>query len=268
MRTPLLRVLSIVLLMLTVSKAYSQPLSGTLSIGPAPSNYTTLALAFTDLATKGVSGPVILELKSNYVSEASTIRPTPIPGSSTNNTVTVRPVLGSPTITISMSNSVFLLDNVDNLIIDGRPGGVGTTRGLYLQSTSNGTPVIYQFGDVQNVTIKYCTFKAINDNSSSGMLVLSSSGITDGADNWTISNCDFNCLGSNNAIYVTASASGTTDNLVITNNIIHDLYSATNASFTHNGIYVISNVTSATITNNSIYNTAAYLGEGFYNPSF
>lgn len=254
-----------VILLLFLQQVFSQPMSGTYTIGAAPSSYTTLTSAFSALATRGMSAPVILEIKNGYVSENATIRPVAITGSSRTNTITVRPAAGSSLITLSGgTGSVFLLDNIDNLIIDGRPGGTGASRGIFMRSTANGTPALLTLGDVQNVVIRNCSLIANNDNSSNGLLNITSSLVTEGCDNWTITECEFigngldasnNPIGSNNMIYVTGITTNPHDTLIITNNIFRDMFSPTNAGFTHNGIYVVSNVRYSVISGNSVYMT-------------
>lgn len=195
----------------------------------------------------------------------ATIRPVAITGSSRTNTITIRPAAGSSLITLSGgTGSVFLLDNIDNLIIDGRPGGTGASRGIFMRSTANDTPALLTLGDVQNVVIRNCSLIANNDNSSNGLLNITSSLVTEGCDNWTITECEFigngldvsnNPIGSNNMIYVTGITTNPHDTLIITNNIFRDMFSPTNAGFTHNGIYVVSNVRYSVISGNSVYMT-------------
>ena len=197
-----LRLMVLTASLLLAQYGFSQPLNGTLEVGPAPSDYTSLVLAFNALYTKGIDGPVIVELKSDYVPDANTVNINPITGSSTTNTITIRPQAGVSSITLGpATGNVFILNGVDNLIIDGRPGGVGTTSGLFLKANSLGAAAINTAGDVENFTLRYCSLQANANTPYSGIITVNASSVT-GCDNMTITNCNFNGYGSNNGIFV------------------------------------------------------------------
>jgi len=249
---------------------FCQPMSGTYSIGTAPSAYTTLTAAFSALGTRGVNGPVILELKNGYAYEGTTIFTSAVAGSSRTNTITIRPAAGSSLITLrNVSNTtsgvVFNFDgSLDNVIIDGRPGGTGSSRGLRLISEQGGSPVILGYGDAQNITIRNCMISGNNNNSSNGLLNITSTNLTNGNDKWTITENEFvgygldaanNPIGSNNMIYITGVVGAEHDSLTITNNIFRDMYCPTNLPFNHNAMVLGSGIRVATVTGNAIYMT-------------
>ena len=107
----------------------SGPLNGLKTIGPPPNDFVSLTQAFEYLRTEGngINGALILELKSTYLSSAETFPLTfnAIAGSSSVNTITIRPAPNASGLSITSNNSIgtLNLNGIDHLNIDGRPGG-------------------------------------------------------------------------------------------------------------------------------------------------
>lgn len=106
--------------------------------------YASIGSAYAAIPTT-LTQAYIIELKSGYTS-SSEIYPivfTAKTGASALNTITVRPAAGVTSVSISgitgSSSALIKLDDADWINIDGRPGGVGTTRALTLdqQGTSS-----------------------------------------------------------------------------------------------------------------------------------
>ena len=110
---------------------------GTITVGPG-AMYPTLTAAFNGLAS-GISGPVLVELQSNYTSAAETY-PVVLNFNSCfspANTVVIRPAPGANGLVINGSNAGPTVDfnGANYVTIDGRPGGTGST----ISYTASGT---------------------------------------------------------------------------------------------------------------------------------
>lgn len=104
------------------------------------SSHPTIAAAYLAIPAT-ITQPYIIELTSTYTgaSEVAPITFTTRTGASATNTITVRPAAGVSGITLAPSasaTSVITLDDTDFMILDGRPGGVGTTNGLTISNTA------------------------------------------------------------------------------------------------------------------------------------
>lgn len=87
-----------------------------------------------------ISQAYIIEILSAYTS-ANEVLPITLGqriGSSSTNTITIRPDAGNTGEVISGSNSagIVVIDNADFIIIDGRPGGTGTTEDLEIRNNA------------------------------------------------------------------------------------------------------------------------------------
>ncbi len=233
-------------------------LSGTITVGPT-GTYTSLTAALT-AASGGLSGPVIFELQPAYLSTVETF-PLTFPNNgcaSAVNTITVRPAAGAVGLSITSANATATVDlNAANyVVIDGRPGGVGTTSQLSISNTATGSAVAIRFiNDASNNTVKYCSI-AGSTTTTLGVVAFST-GTTTGNDNNTISNNDIGPAGANlplNGIYSlgTSAAVDNSGNIVTANNIF-DYFNAGSAT---NGMNINSNNSGWTITNNKLYQTA------------
>lgn len=84
---------AVLAILLCTSLSYAQPLSGTYTIGGSAPSYTKIADAVSDLATKGVAGPVIFNIRSGQYNERFTIPQ--IAGASSVNTITFQAESGN-----------------------------------------------------------------------------------------------------------------------------------------------------------------------------
>ncbi|MBI5471475.1 MAG: T9SS type A sorting domain-containing protein [Ignavibacteriae bacterium] len=127
-------------LAIVTNTTLGQALSGTKTIGPT-GNYTAIGAAILDIQTQGLSGPLILELQSTYVSTVETF-PLVFSGlpTSATNTLTLRPTTGATGLSIvgAAYPTIVALDGVDYFTIDGRPGGTGTSRELAIENSAAG----------------------------------------------------------------------------------------------------------------------------------
>ena len=119
----------------TVNATTSCILNGTYTIGPG-GTYATLGKAVDSIKVKGVAGNVIFELLGTYTS-AGEVFPISFPSTAQipcigNYKVIVRPAVSATNlqITAPLTGPMILLNGVNYLTIDGRPGGTGVTGQL------------------------------------------------------------------------------------------------------------------------------------------
>ncbi len=239
----------------------TQPLSGVRQIPSA--NYPNIKTAIDSMAAYGVNGPLTFELGSTYTSSSEPSLPltfAPVQGASATNVITLRPASGVTNAVISGSNStaLILLNGIDYFVIDGRPGGTGTTSQLTIENTlASTTTTIKIQADATFNTIKYCTIRGSSNSSSYGTIYFST-GTTVGNNFNTISNNDIRegTAGTlqDIGIYVTGSSTlSSHDNSILNNNIYNFGHSA-NATY---GFYCSSAYYyNWTVTGNSFYQTA------------
>ena len=233
-------------------------LSGTYSVGPTGA-YATLTAAVAAVSA-GLTSSVVFELQSSYTSSSETFPITfPFNGcASASKTITIRPQTGATALLITSTNATATIDlnGANNVIIDGRPGGSGTTSQLTISNTATGSSCDIRFiNDATNNTITYCTL--LGSTSTSFGVVLFSTGVATGNDGNTLSSNLISAAGSNfplNGIYSLGSST-TVDNSsnTITSNSISDYFSAASAT---NGMNINSNNSGWTITNNKLFQTA------------
>ncbi len=205
-------------------------LSGTYTVGVG-GNYTTLTAAVNAYNTSCLGGPVIFSLIDNtYPGETFPIIINNNANASSVNTLTIKPAATkTPLITGSSATILLQLRGADYVTIDGSNTASGTTRNLSFTNTAA---------------------------TSNAVIWLTSSSVSDGANNNTIKNCNVYGASSSGTIasiltgsYLTAGADAefANNNNTIQNNL---LYRAQNA------VYQRGNVSSPdlnwTVTQNNI----------------
>jgi len=191
-------------------------------------DYETLTAAFTDIATKEVTGSINLLLTDTYTGEAAhPLVINPVAGLNASTTITIKPdVSQTINLTGTSTTAIIRLAGADYIIIDGSNNGTNTkdltitnnaTSGavILLSSLGNGAGATYN-------TIKNCNIVGGTTTSSSyGISIGGSTAGSAGADN------DNNTITDNNigkvytGIYAAASTTANaTDNLTISNNTI------------------------------------------------
>ena len=241
------------------------PLSGTIPVGPT-GTYQTLSAAASAINLQGVSAPVILQLQSTYTGAGETY-PITLGGQgicfplTSVNTVTIRPEAGAPLLTIPGTNAGPTIDfNGGNWWrIDGRPGGVGTTKGLVISNSSTTGQAIRFINEGSNNIVQYCDVQGVNTSTTSGVVLFSTTTGSNGNDNNLIDNCNIHDGATTPANCIFSSGSSTTLNQFNSNNTIsncniYNFFLSTGASL---GMIVTTGSTGWTVTGNSFYQTAA-----------
>jgi hypothetical protein len=256
--------------------------SSTISIGGATTTagslYPSLTAAVADLSRCSISQPTTLSLNSSYNSTAETF-PIVIPsisGSSTLNTLTIKPAVGvSPTISgvAPTSNALIKIYN-SNTIIDGSNTPAGTTKNLSITNTNTGNSWITAIVSTGTTPITNVTLKNTNlTNGNQGSLgVIISDGTIASAgyfNNITIQNNSIQKA--SYGLYINGNtAVGNGSGLLITGNA----FNGTGTNSVLNGIAIYGVDGSSTVSNNtinaanSLYNinsTGIILGAGANN---
>jgi hypothetical protein len=259
------KVVSTLFFVFIIQIVHAQLASGTYAIGPSSSysgyttKYSTITAAVSAMSS-GISGAVIFELQSDYVSTTETFPITigQISGTSSSNTITIRPASGvtSRTISGSSTTQIFNLNGVDYLTIDGRPGGVGTTKQLTIANTSTSGTVLTFSADATYNTLTYLTIQGVNNTATSGNIVFST-GSSTGNTNNTINYCVLKD-GASTPVNIIYSLGGSITSLknssiLIDHNEIANFYLN---GVTSCGILVGDYNDSWTISNNSFYQSS------------
>ncbi|RYY90373.1 MAG: hypothetical protein EOO15_02805 [Chitinophagaceae bacterium] len=239
------------------------------SVGPT-GNFASLGAAVSDInSCGGVSGPVILELQSTYSSsvESFPIALSALNGTSAANTLTIRPEASASglSITSNSATGTVQLNGAKYFIIDGRPGGVGSSKQLTL-SNNGGGYAVQLTNDASNDIIRYCVLKSNNVSTTSGTVVFSTTTGSTGNDNNLLDNNDIGDAASSLIPHTAVYSLGTTttaalgnSGVTVSNNNIFNFFSAGSGS---NGISLQAGNTDWTITGNSFYQTATRTSSG------
>ncbi|GAB3874242.1 hypothetical protein GCM10028824_27180 [Hymenobacter segetis] len=256
--------LILVALLGNVGSAWAQ-VTGTKSVGPTGADYATLTAAMAAVNTNGISGSVILELQSGYVSTGETFpieyKLVPAGGA----TVTVRPAAGATGRSITGSNGTAIL-NINggkSLVLDGRAGGTGTTASLLVANTNASGTTIQFVNNANNNTVQYCQVQGITSSTTSGVVYFGT-GTAGGGGNSTNSLLNNRISTSSGTLTPTflifslgtATAGAANSGNIIDSNELFDYFLASaNAAAIYLAGTNANGHTAWSITNNSIYQT-------------
>ena len=253
------------------SNVYANPVVVTSSGGSTLMNtYATMRDAFAAI-NGGTNHTGIITIaiigNTNEVGGTAVLNAsgTGVPASSYSS-IGIQPAGGvARTISGNIAGPLINLNGADNVTIDGREGGTGSTKSLTISNPNNTqtSSTIQLYSDATNNIIRYCQILGSNSSSHaapSGTINLTT-GSSVGNDNNNINNNDiYEASGGlpSFAIYsYTGSATYSNDNNTVDNNNIYNYFSTLyNASgiFLNAGAGITSN-SNWTITNNKLYQT-------------
>jgi hypothetical protein len=260
----------------TGSRRILAPLNGTYNVGVGQT-YPTITSAAADLSALGVSGPVTFLLKDVLYNAASgevfPIVMNAYVGSSTTNTITIRPDVGIfATVENTSAAPTFDLNGINNLIIDGRPGGTGvfvTGNSLIIANTNAAGMALRLNNEASFNRILYCDLRSNNITApgtiNAGVVSFGASAGLNGNDNNTIKFCHIHeVTGGNPTIAVSSIGSASSiaannDNNLVDSCNIYNFFSPTLATA---GIYIGANNSAWTINANRFYQTATVTTTG------
>ena len=178
------------------SSPTSCSMNGTYSIGTG-GDFPSIKRALDSLKVRGITGNVLFELMANYTSSAETF-PIVFPSklsipcfSSFNYSITLRPASNATNLQISgaVNEGLVRLDSCNYLTIDGRAGGMGTTRQL---SIINNWGTTVTFRNSSNNKLRYvtCITTTQSFTTTFGNIQFSSFNSLFGSNNNLVENCD------------------------------------------------------------------------------
>ncbi|MFY7883667.1 MAG: BNR-repeat neuraminidase N-terminal domain-containing protein, partial [Dolichospermum sp.] len=231
----------------------------------AGSPYGTLAAAFTSINGQSQTGNTITITITSDVTDNNTA--TLNAGAWTSLTITTSGG-GTKTLQGSTTTAIIDLNGADNVIIDGRPGGVGVNElNITNTSTATGGSAIRFINDASTNIVRYVTLRSSFSSATTGVVVFSTTTGTNGNDNNIIEFCNINGGAAasasptsgvaQNGIYSLGTTTSTAHNNsgnTISNCNIYDFY-VTGATSTMTGILVGAGNTDWTISTNSVYQT-------------
>lgn len=174
-------------------------------------------------------------------------------------TLTIRPN-GTCEVSGTVDAPLLNLDGADNVSIDGRVSGIGTTKSLTIANYSAGTSAttIRYVNSAENNIIKYCILKGSGTSISNASVVFYYTATAgNGNDNNTIDNCNLtNAAGLRpfNLVFIQGTSGRENDNIVISNNNFYDFFSPS-ATAASRAISFSGFTSDVSITGNSFYET-------------
>jgi hypothetical protein len=154
----------------------SAGLSGTKTIGGTAPDYATIAAAITDLATFGVCGPVIFDIRDGVYTEQMNLPS--LPSMSAANTVTFRSENANPTlVTITTASSALANNYVVSLAGDNNYH----FEKLTLENTGASFSTVFAMGGASMNSVKGCILKApiASSTSTNNAIIYSNNGVDD-----------------------------------------------------------------------------------------
>ncbi|RPI73078.1 MAG: T9SS C-terminal target domain-containing protein [Ignavibacteriales bacterium] len=209
-----------------------------------------------------ISQSYIIEILSAYDGSTETF-PVTISersGSSASNTITLRPAAGnsSESIVTSISNDpTILLDGVDFFILDGRPGGIGSTADLLVQNTiMSGTSshtIEFINGASDNI-VRYCNTLNGTAATSGPRNIFFGTSVSTGNNNNLVEFCNIN--GGRSGVGLDGSTGILNSGNTIRNCLIYD--------FGFAGVWLLGDAENTTIENCEIYQTVGISSTAAY----
>ena len=124
-----------------------------------PGDYPSITALIQDAACKHLGPDLVIELQNNYSIGAETL-PITIPKSVQTrliNSITIRPAANaSINWTASTNTTLFFVDSVKHVILDGRPGGTGTSRNFTIFQQKPSGKAIQYFNAADSGAVRYC----------------------------------------------------------------------------------------------------------------
>jgi len=245
-----------------------EPLEGTYYIGTfdgginpdASRFYQSLTAVAAELRVKYVNDNVRFEILSTYDDDNETI---PINFdklmlTDPAHSVSIYPrtgVTGVETVQTGTSNAMITIDNIHDLIFDGRPNLAGTTS-EWTFANINATPgPVFEFkNDANTNTLTYLSIQSDVASTTNGVINFGTTTETNGNDDNTISYCDITGRSSTPTIgiYSAGSAGLANSGNTIDNCNIYDFFNATTNTA---GIHLANDNDNWTISNNKMYQT-------------
>lgn len=237
------------------------------NVNPGGGSYATLQAAFAAINTGTHTGAITIDIVNNTTETGTAVLNASGVGGSSYTSILIQPA-GAFAVSGNITGPLVDLNGATNVTIDGRVGGVGTTKSLTFSNTSTVTAgsAIRYINEASANSVKYCVLKALYASTTSGIIFFSTTSGSNGNDNNIIDNCDIDggAGGTASPTLVVANgiySSGTTTTTATQNsgNTISNcnIFNCFNAGLVSTGINLSSGNTDWTINANSFYQTTA-----------
>ena len=227
------------------------------------SNYPTLKAAIDKINDGTHKGNITIKIHGSTIETSPVVLNASGSGNANYTSVNIYPVATGLSVSGDLSEPLIDLNGADNVTIDGRVDGTGTTRDLTIVNSSSsgteGTSTIRLINDASDNTVKYCNIEGSETNAIGGILFFSTTTATTGNDNNTIDNNNItnssDAARPDNAIFSFGTSGRENSGNNISNNSIYDFLRTNSAS---NGIFLSSYNNAWNITGNSFYETTSF----------
>lgn len=219
--------------------------------GTLVGTYASIGEAYNAI-TAPLAQAYVIEILTAYTGASETL---PITfgfkdGTSASNTITLRPATGNTGEVISGNSTagILILNDADYLIIDGRPGGIGSSPNLKIENlatTGTNANTIQLLNGASNNTIKYVHVLNNTQNTAGPRAIVLGTATTAGNNNNLITNCKIE--GGRSGIGSVGSATYPNDNNTVANCEIFN--------WGYAGIWLLSGTFNFTAESNKIYQT-------------
>ena len=229
----------------------------TKTVGSTGADYSTLKLAFDAINTGAIKGNITLQIIASTTESAIASINASGSGGADYTAVNIYPTITGLSISANYNNPLIQFFGGDNIIIDGRVGGTGSTADLTIINTNTGSfsSAIKYVNSAENNIIKYSYLKSSCYSTGVGIINFTSSNVGNGNDNNIVEYCNITNAGGNrpiNAIFTSGGSGRENSGNIIRNN---NIYNILNPNGSSNGINISYLSTDWTISGNSFYET-------------
>ena len=248
--------------------AQVQPIEGVVTVGNSGDVLNLTEIADT-LAKNYINGYVIFELQDDYDASTETIPVVfdTIMKVNPSDAVLIRPASGvSGTQTaLSASGPLIILDSINSIRFDGRPGSSGNADWLFANTNSD---IVFEFRNGANHdTLSYLTIKSDIQSPDAGIINFAGTSNGNGNKHNVVMNCDITGYSSTmlNGIVSSGNTSAPNDSNQVLDCNIYDFFKEDDNP---HGIYLIDGSNYWTIAHNRFYQTSArtYTQDQYYVP--
>ncbi|MBK7434628.1 MAG: hypothetical protein IPI66_12540 [Chitinophagaceae bacterium] len=224
-----------------------------------PGDYPSITALLQDASCKHLGPDLVIELQNNY-SQAAESFPIAFNKKLQNrliHSITIRPAANATINMDVLSNvSVFYVDSVKHVRIDGRPGGTGTTIGFNINQQRTSSPVIQYTNAADSGEVSFCRLTKTHPGGNLNLAAVVSLTAYDSlfllrkdVNAFTLSNCVLTNNGAQmtNYVYIKAKDSLGCRDMNILNNRFND--------FVGDGIYIENGANNSLINGNRFYQT-------------
>lgn len=261
------------LLLLALSSSFmaiAQNVDVTATAGTASGSYSNLKGAFDAINAGTHQGAITIAIVGNTTETVTAALNASGSGSANYTSISISPSGGAArTISSNLSNPLVSLNGADNVTIDGLNSGGNSLTFQNIMTGNSSTASVIRFLDgATNNTVTKCEILGSSTSTASGMIFFSTSTVSGGNSNNTISFNSFSNAGGNRPLNVIYSAgtsgSENTDNNVVNNQFYNHISTTTSSQ----GVNIVSNSFDWLIEGNSFFETSSFTSTAAFTATF